>query len=109
MIHFPNKTLHRYTYTGEAEDVYGAPVKEYEYSNDFVVDFQPERSQEVRAQYGVETDNLYKIYFRKQDALEASDELEDSDGHRYSIIGDIQEYDHFLDFKKAHLIDKRCQ
>lgn len=107
MIHFPDKTLKRYTYTKQKTDIYGANIHEYEYNDDILVDFQNENNSEVREQYGVEKDNLYKIYIDKNTTLNSSDELEDEDGNRYSIIGEVMEYNHFHNYKKVHLIRKR--
>lgn len=107
MIHFPNLTLKRYTYTSNKTDIYGANIQDYEYADDILVDFQNENKAEVREQYGVEKDNLYKIYCDSNVTLNSSDELEDEYGNRYSIVGEVEEYNHFHNFKKAHLQRKR--
>lgn len=107
MIHFPNLTLHRYTYTKETSDVYGATTYEYEYSDDVLVDFQNESNQEIREAFGVERDNLYKIYFDKDTIINDNDELRDDEGNKYEIIGEIRKYTHFHNFQKANLTRKR--
>ena len=107
MIHFPNRVLRRYTYTKKKQDIYGADTYEYEYTDDLHVDFQNETNKETREEYGVEKNNLYKIYLDKNTPLNSSDELRDDDGNTYIIVGEIQEYNHFHDYKKAHLIKKR--
>lgn len=107
MIHFPDKTLQRYTLTHNTQDLYGADTQEYEYDSDILVDFQNETRREIREQYGVEKDNIYKIYFDKETSLNSSDELREENGTRYAILGEIMEYKHFHDYKKAYLVKKR--
>lgn len=107
MIHFPDTILHRYTYTKEASDIYGAITMEYEYEDDVLVDFQNETNNEIREAFGVARDNLYKIYFDKDTIIEDSDELHDDEDNIYTIIGEIREYTHFHQYKKANLIKKR--
>lgn len=104
MIHFPDKILHRYTYTQQASDVYGATTYEYEYVDDVLVDFQNETNNEVREAFGVIRDNLYKIYFDNDTNINNTDHLKDDEGNTYEIIGEIREYTHFHDYQKANLI-----
>lgn len=107
MIHFPDKILHRYTYTDTGTDVYGASINEYVYAGDVLVDFQNEQNKEIREAFGVARDNLYKIYFDKDTIINDSDELRDDTGNKYEIIGEIRKYTHFHNYKEANLIRKR--
>ena len=107
MIHFPDKTLHRYTYTSTASGVYGETVLSYEYVDDILVDFQNESNQEVAHAYGVDLQNLYKVYTDKDTPLDDTDQLRDNDGNTYHIIGNVQLYTHFHNYKKAHLVLER--
>ena len=103
MIFFPNKILKRYTYTKNGKGLYDENILSYEYIDDVQVDFQNETNSETAKDYGVELEDLYKIYFNDLTVIESTDMLEDDRGNRYHIIGGIQEYSHFLNFKKAHL------
>lgn len=107
MIHFPNKTLQRYTLTQSGEDVYGATIQEYEYADDVQVDFQNENNKELREQFGVTKENLYKIYFNKDTNINDTDQLHDTNGDVYEVIGEIREYTHFHNYKKANLVKRR--
>jgi hypothetical protein len=80
MIHFPNKTLQRYIPSKEETDLYGAKTMGYEYAEDITADFQNENNREIREAYGVDKDNLYKIYIDKNTQLEDTDELHDENG-----------------------------
>lgn len=107
MIYFPNTTLHRYTLTQTGEDVYGATIQEYEYADDVQVDFQNESNKEIREEFGVSKENLYKIYFNKDTIINDTDQLHDENGDIYEVIGEIRSYNHFHDYKKANLIKRR--
>lgn len=107
MIHFPNKTLQRYTLTQSGEDVYGATTSEYTYTDDVQVDFQNENNKELREQFGVTKENLYKIYFNKDTNINDTDQLHDTNGDIYEVIGEIREYTHFHNYKKANLVKRR--
>lgn len=107
MIFFPNKTLQRYTPTQDSVDVYGATTKQYEYTEDVQVDFQNETNKEEREAFGVTKENLYKIYFDKNTNINSTDQLHDTNGDIYEIIGEIRDYNHFHDYKKANLIKRR--
>ena len=107
MIHFPNKTLHRYTYTLETNDIYGTKTRDYQYADDITIDFQNESNQEIAHAYGVDLQNLYKIYAETETQLNDTDQLRDDEGNKYHIIGNIQVYDHFHNYKKAHLVRER--
>ena len=107
MIYFPNTILHRYTLTQNGEDVYGATIQEYEYADDVQVDFQNENNKEIREEFGVSKENLYKIYFNKDTIINDTDQLRDDDGSIYEIIGEIRSYNHFHNYKKANLIKRR--
>lgn len=107
MIYFPNTTLHRYTLTKNGEDVYGATIQEYEYADDVQVDFQNENNKEIREEFGVTKENLYKIYFNKDTIINDTDQLRDETGDIYEIIGEIRSYNHFHNYKKANLIKRR--
>ena len=113
MIHFPNKTFKRYTYTAEETGVYGETVPAYEYADDVQADFQHENNIEVARAYGLEKQNLYKAYIARDAIIDDTDVLVDDDGEQYTIIGEVQEYDHFHDYKRIHLAhargDKLCQ
>ena len=113
MIFFPNMTMKRYTYTVTGTGVYGESVNGYEYTGDILVDFQNENNQEFAKAYGVERQNLYKIYIDNKVTLNDSDILVDPDDRQYQIIGESQNYNHFHQYKRVHLIhtrgDKLCQ
>ena len=107
MIYFPNMTMKRYTYTSEAKGVYGEDINQYTYTDDIIVDFQHENNQEYAKQYGVERQNLYKIYIDKSTILDESDVLVDEDDKQYMIVGEIQDYNHFHNYKRVHLVRSR--
>ena len=107
MIFFPNMTMKRYTYTAEAKGVYGEDIHQYIYADDIIVDFQHENNQELAKQYGVERQNLYKIYIDKTTPLNQEDVLVDEAGKQYQIVGEIQDYTHFHNYKRVHLIRSR--
>lgn len=106
MIHFPNITLERYRLTESSnKGVYGETLTDYSYTCDIPVDFQNENNQETRREYGVDKQNLYKIYVDENISLEDTDIFRDNTtGAIYEIIGEIQTYNHFHHYKKAHLI-----
>lgn len=105
MIYFPDKILHRYTYQeSNTTGAYYEDMHEYVYADDILVDFQNENNQEFRHLYGVDKQNLYKIYLDLDTPLNYSDQLHDDAGNIYTIIGDVQEYSHLHSYKKAHLI-----
>lgn len=106
-LYFPNTTMKRYTYTKEATDVYGATTKTYEYADDIQVDLQNENNVETAKTYGVELSNLYKIYTDINTPLDDHDLLQDNTGNKYHIIGNIQIYNHFHNYKRAHLVIER--
>ena len=103
MIHFPNATLHRYIPTLNATGVYGEKVQSYKYSNDIICDFQNENNNEIIEKYGIEKENLYRIYIDINTTLGRYDQLEDEKGIRYHIIGEVETYNHFHNYKKVHL------
>lgn len=107
MIYFPNMIMKRYTCTSNAKGVYGEDITTYEYSNDIHVDFQHENNQEYAKQYGVERQNLYKIYIDLSTSLDKDDVLVDEDDRQYLIVGEIQDYNHFHDYKRVHLVRSR--
>ena len=113
MIFFPNMTMKRYTYTTSGTGVYGESVNGYEYAGDILVDFQNENNQEFAKAYGVERQNLYKIYIDNKVTINDSDILVDPDDRQYQIIGESQNYNHFHQYQRVHLIhtrgDKLCQ
>ena len=107
MIHFPDTILHRYSYTENGTGVYGEHIKRYEYIDDITVDFQNENNTEIARQYGVDLQNLYKIYCDIDVSLNDNDKLHDTDGNTYHIVGNIQSYPKFHKYKKAHLVRER--
>jgi hypothetical protein len=107
MIHFPNTTLHRYTYTEAGEGVYGENIFKYEYADDIFVDFQNETNNEIAHQYGVDLQNLYKIYADHTVQLNDTDQLQDGEGNVYHIVGNVRYYSHFHKFLKANLVLER--
>lgn len=107
MIHFPDITLHRYTYTTTGKGVYGETIHGYEYCDDIIVDFQNESNVEIAKQYGVELQNLYKIYCDINVTLEDNDQLQDDNGNTYHIIGNVQKYPKFHKYQKAHIVLER--
>ena len=107
MIQFPNATLHRYSLFENGRGVYGETVTEYVYVDDITVDFQNENNVEIAKDYGVELQNLYKIYVDLNTPLLDTDQLRDDKGRTYHILGNIKEYDHFHHYKKAHLARER--
>ncbi len=108
MIHFPNKTLHRYTYTASSTGVYGETVYTWEYSDDIICDFQNENNAETAKQYGVEKQNLYNIHIDLDTTISKSDQLRDDNGNKYHIIGEPKVYDHFHNYQKIHLVRERA-
>lgn len=107
MIHFPDTTLKRYTYTNESTGIYGEHITRYEYSNDIIVDFQNESNTEIAHEYGVDLQNLYKIYVNINESLNDTDQLKDNEGNTYHIIGNIQKYPKFHKYQKAHIVLER--
>lgn len=107
MIHFPDTTLQRYSYNENSTGVYGETVGTYTYTNDILVDFQNETNQEIAHAYGVELKDLFKIYIDHDTTLLESDQLHNTNGDVYTIIGGIQEYKKFHHYKKAHIIRHR--
>ena len=107
MIFFPDTILHRYTYTSNGTGLYGEPRKEYEYADDILVDFQNDNNQELAQQYGIELENLYKIYLDISVTLHDNDELQDDNGNIYHIVGNVMKYTHFHKYQKANLILER--
>ena len=107
MIHFPDTTLQRYTLQTSGSGVYGETVEEYVYTDDIVVDFQNESNVEIAKQYGVELQNLYKVYLDLDTPLGDTDQLRDTEGNRYHIIGQVQRYPKFHRYTKAHIVRER--
>lgn len=107
MIHFPDTTLQRYTLQTSGTGVYGETVEEYVYTDDIVVDFQNESNVEIAKQYGVELQNLYTIYLDLSTPLGDTDQLRDTEGDRYHIIGQVQHYKKFHKYTKAHIVRER--
>lgn len=87
--------------------VYGESIKKYVYADDVTVDFQNETNQEVARAYGVELQNLYKVYFDADVTVNDNDQFEDPNGNRYHIVGNVQKYDHFHNYQRAHLVRER--
>lgn len=87
--------------------MYGETVKEYEYADDIYVDFQNENNVEIAKEYGVDPQNLYKIYAFIDTVINDTDQLRDSDGNTYHIIGNIQKYPKFHKYQKAHIVLER--
>lgn len=106
-LFFPNMTMKRYTYAGGGVGVYGETIQQYTYTWDINVDFQHENNQEFAEQYGVERQNLYKIYIDLDTTLQDDDLLIDEEGNQYLIVGEIQEYNHFHNYKRVHLVRSR--
>ena len=106
-LFFPNMTMKRYTYTKSGTGVYGESINEYNYTDDILVDFQPENNQEYAERYGVERKNLYKIYIDRSTNLEDDDLLVDEQDNEYQIIGEVQDYNHFHNYKRVHLVHSR--
>ena len=112
MTFFPDKTLQRYTLSSiSGAGVYGETVQEYTYTDDIIVDFQNESNNEIAHSYGVELKDLYKIYTDLSTTLLDTDELHDTDGNIYTIIGGVQRYPKFHKYQKAHIVRRRdkCQ
>lgn len=107
MTFFPDTVLKRYTYTEQGTGVYGESINEYVYADDILVDFQNESNIEYAHQYGVDLQNLYKIYTDISNTLEDTDQLRDDDGNMYHIIGNVQKYSHFHNYLKAHIVRDR--
>ena len=108
MIHFPDTTLQRYTYNNNATGIYGETVQKYKYADDITVDFQNENNQEIAKEYGVELQNLYKIYLDLGVTLNDNDQLRDSNGNKYHIIGQVQKYKKFHKYQRAHIVRDRA-
>ena len=106
-VYFPDTLLHRYTYTSNGTGVYGETVYEYEYADDVMADLQNEGNSEIAETYGVELQNLYKVYLDASTIINDTDQLWDDDGNKYHIIGNIQEYKKFHNYKKAHMVRER--
>ena len=107
MIFFPNMTMKRYSHESSGTGVYGESISQYTYIEDIRVDFQHENNQEFAKAYGVERQNLYKIYINKDTNLGDADLLIDEDDKQYLIVGEIQDYNHFHDYKRVHLVRSR--
>ena len=108
MIYFPNMTMKRYTRTtNPGGGVYGETIDQYTYTDDITVDFQNEGNNEIAERYGVERKNLYKIYVDESTPLCDDDVLVDPDDNQYTVIGEVQLYNHFHHYKRAHLIHNR--
>ena len=107
MIYYPDTLLKRYTYTDQSTGIYGETVQTYEYTDDITVDFQEESNQEIAKEYGVELQNLYKIYADITVELNDTDQLEDQQGTRYHIVGNVKHYKKFHKYQKAHLVRER--
>ena len=108
MIHFPDTTLQRYTYNNNATGIYGETVQKYKYADDITVDFQNENNQEIAKEYGVELQNLYKIYLDLGVTLNDNDQLRDSSGNKYHIVGQVQKYKKFHKYQRAHIVRDRA-
>lgn len=106
MIHFPNKTLERYTLaTGNDTGIYGETLETYVYAGNIRGDFQNENNEETRRKYGVDKHNLYKFYIDENIELLDTDVYRDNDtGDVYEVIGEIQAYNHFHHYQRLHLI-----
>lgn len=107
MIFFLDKTLHRYTYTQTNTGLYGETIKEYVHADDIIVDFQNENNNELAHTYGVDLQNLYKIYIDLNVEINDTDQLRDDEGNTYHIIGNIRNYSKYHKYKKANLILER--
>ena len=106
-LFYPNMTMKRYTYTTDGIGVYGETIQSYNYTDDILVDFQHENNQEYAERYGVERDNLYKIYIDEGTNLNDDDLLVGPDDREYQIIGEVQLYNHFHHYKRVHLVHSR--
>ena len=109
MIFFPDTVLKRYTYTTTGTGVYGETTRGYEYAEDITVDFQNENNQEIAHQYGVDLQNIYKIYADIETTIEDNDKLVDNDGNEYHILGNVQRYSKFHKYQRAHLVRTRTK
>ncbi len=109
MIHFPDTTLQRYTLHSSGTGVYGETITEYVYTDDIQVDFQNESNVEIAKSYGVELQNLYRIYLDQSTPLSDTDQLRDNNGNRYHIIGQVQRYPKFHKYAKAHIVRERVK
>lgn len=108
MTFFPDKTLQRYVLSDvSGAGVYGETVQQYTYIDDILVDFQNENNNEIANSYGVELKDLYKIYCDITLELNDTDQLQDSNGVKYHIVGGVQKYPKFHHYQKAHILRKR--
>lgn len=107
MIFFPNMTMRRYVHENTGTGVYGESVGQYTYTEEILVDFQHENNQEFAKQYGIERQNLYKIYINHDIILEDEDVLVDEYDNQYLIVGEIQDYTHFHNYRRVHLVRSR--
>ena len=107
MIFFNNTDLKVYRLTSTATGLYGETERKYIYSHVINVDFQNENNNEIKKMYGVEKQNMYKIYMDITADLEDTDRLKDAHNNCYEIVGEIREYAHFHKYKKVNLIKLR--
>lgn len=107
MIYFPDKTLHRYTQTTDGTGVYGETVTSYTYADDILCDFQNETNAEYAQEYGLDLQNVYKIYVDESSTIHDTDKLHDDDGNIYHIIGQIEHYTKFHHYKRVHIVRER--
>ena len=65
-VYFKNTTLNIYRLTAGGTGLYGEPVEEYTPAGAVFVDFQNENNNEIRKDYGIEKQNLYKMTVLQQ-------------------------------------------
>lgn len=106
MIHFPDTILQRYILQ-ESTGVYGETIQNYVATDEILVDFQNSNNQEIAKDYGVELQNLYKIYADSNVTLNDTDQLRDANGNKYHIIGQVMKYNKFHKYLKAHIVRER--
>lgn len=107
MIYFPDTYLKRFTLTGDKMGVYGEQIKTYVYEDTVHVDFQNENNVEIAHNYGVDLQNLYKIYAPLELNLNDTDKYQDDKGNSYHVIGNIQKYPKFHKYQKLHIVRER--
>ena len=107
MIYFPNMTLHRYVLGDAGKGLYGETIHDYTYADDIRVDFQNETNQEIAHEYGVDLQNLYKLYINLSVTINDTDQLRDDNSNKYHIIGNIMKYNHFHKYQVAHIVLER--
>lgn len=107
VVYFPDVTLHRFGIVESQSGVYGETIQEYEYIDDIQVDLQDNGNHEIAHTYGIELSDLFKIYLDINTPLNDSDLLKDDTGTEYTIIGGVNVYRKFHQYKMANLKRRR--